>query len=170
MEGLQSRFATAVRPLNYFLSIIGVYFPFSKADEVKVWLASLWSGFWIFLNLQSSIYTFIKQATAPLENLFLNQQRTDAFLLMEDFNLILFRLSSLFFHTCIHFILVKTIRCTIQEFLSLLELIDARLNRPNISSIRMLSVLSLAWIMFTVSSLNTFVNLIQSSLFVYNFH
>ena len=153
MEVLKYRFASAVWPLNYFLRVTGVYCIFPEADEFKAWVFSLWSGIWIFLNIESSIYTFIEQATTPLANLFFSQQRTYAFF-MEDFNLILFRLSSLIFHISIHVILVKTIRSAIQELLSLLELIDTRLNRPNISIIRTLSILSLAWIIFTVSSLH----------------
>jgi len=153
MGELKYRFATVIWPLNYFLKITRVYCctPFSETDEFQDWLANMWSGFWLILNLESSIYTFIEQATTPIANLFLTQQRTNAFLL-EDFNLILFRLSSLIFHTCIHFILVKSIRSTMQEFLSLLEMIDDRLNRSNLSTIRILSVLSLIWIIFTVNS------------------
>ena len=135
----------------FFENNWGLCCTFSETDEFQDWLANMWSGFWLILNLESSIYTFIEQATTPIANLFLIQQRTNAFLL-EDFNLILFRLSSLIFHTCIHFILVKSIRSTMQEFLNLLEMIDDRLNRPNISTIRILSVLSLIWIIFTVNS------------------
>lgn len=165
---LRNRFLHAIWYVDIFLKLTGVHLVYRHEKRLCKALRWIWGGLWLLLDAQSGIFITIRKHTLEklIELFSSSAQLLIDGKLMDHLNDALMRLSDLFFEMFTHYVLVFTIRATLGRFFDALEPIDSRLNRPNLSSIRIHSIVGLiftAWIVCFNS--HWFLRFKKSSLF-----
>lgn len=150
----------AARPLQLFLLATGVPLMVTsptvttisnnKWSLAKKILFGLWSAFWLMLNIQSGIYTFVRRAINISFQALSRVDKLSGSELTENFTTALFSSTSFLVETSTHFMLVLTIRSTLTRFCFALEPIDRLLGSPSLTGVRRGSLAALAFIFYTV--------------------
>lgn len=149
-QQLRHRLLHSIRFVHYFLDWFGIYLVRSGGIKTNhSVLRLMWSFFWLFLNVESSIYVFLKKGVPSiLKTIYWTSYK----LMTMNFNNSLIRIAAFLFEMPIHlfFVILLTYRSNFQRFFEILEPIDSQLGRPDLTVIRYYSIASLICTTWTV--------------------
>lgn len=151
---LQDRFILSIRPAYLFLKATGVDLIDLEADgswTKKRWIKNAWSCFWLLLNTLSGIYIFFRRGIQPILNVIFTSGHIRE-KVSWTLTAALMRATTFLFETTTHYILVLSIRPTLDRFFIALDPVDARLGRPHLSDVRRLATASVLFTVLTVTS------------------
>lgn len=134
---LAVRFLNSIRDVAIFLKITGVDLVHQKGTNTTMMKYWIWSGFWLLLNTQSGIFIIIRRRVLELLIALLSSsaQLLSEGRLTDHLNEVTFRISAFIFETLTHYVLVWRIRPTLRSLIEVLEHVDLKLGRPNLSPV-----------------------------------
>ncbi len=152
-QQLRHRLLLSIRFVQHFLDWFGIYLVRSGGIKTNhSVLRLIWSFFWLFLNVESSIYVFLnKGVPSILKTIYWTSNK----LMTMNFNNSLIRIAAFLFEMPIHFffLILLIYRSNFQHFIETLEPVDSQLGRPNLTTIQYYSIASLICTAWTVYSL-----------------
>lgn len=152
---LNERFIRSTQPMVLLLSFFGLdlrdlsAINHHQSNCQKIAILG-WCLFWLILHFLSSFYGFFIRTLRPiLAKLFQssNNNESPAEIIMT----VILRLSPIVFAgPFVHLFLILTLRHTIQSIMDGLEILDLKLGRPELTSIRHCSIVATLWILLLV--------------------